>query len=75
MFPGCRRPARECDIDHLVDWQFGGTTSADNTAPECEHHHVVKHGSLWRVQRDPDTGRLVWMSPTGYEADADPPPF
>lgn len=75
IFPGCSRSARECDIDHRVDWQHGGTTSARNLGPECEHHHVVKHGTLWRLEEDPRSRRLRWISPTGAQADLDPPPF
>lgn len=73
-FPGCVRPARKCDIDHLTDWQYGGATNATNLAPECEHHHILKHGSRWHVARDPD-GHITWTSPTGHQTDPDPPPF
>lgn len=75
VFPGCFRPARECDIDHRVDWQHGGPTSAENLAPVCESHHRLKHGSLWTLERDSDAGTMRWVSPSGHEADADPPPF
>ncbi len=75
VFPGCSRTARECDIDHRVDWQHGGATRADNLAPECESHHRLKHESLWKLDHDSDTGAMRWVSPTGLEADADPPPF
>ncbi len=75
IFPGCARLARECDIDHRVDWQYGGPTASTNLGPECKHHHVVKHGTLWRLERDPDTGVLQWISPTGAVTDIDPPPF
>ncbi|MFI9453288.1 DUF222 domain-containing protein [Amycolatopsis sp. NPDC052450] len=27
--PGCQRPAQACDLDHVVPWQFGGHTNAD----------------------------------------------
>lgn len=75
VFPGCSRPARECDVDHRVDWQYGGRTAADNLAPACRHHHVVKHGTLWRLGSDPETGTPRWTSPTGAVAGLDPPPF
>jgi len=75
VFPGCSRPARECDIDHRVDWQHGGPTSAENLVPECKSHHRLKHGSLWTLERDSDAGTIRWASPSGHEADADPPPF
>ncbi|HET8927258.1 MAG TPA: HNH endonuclease [Microbacterium sp.] len=74
-FPGCSRSARDCDIDHRLDWAHGGPTSADNLGPQCEPHHIVQHGTLWQHERDPDTGEDFWTSPTGHRADLDPPPF
>ncbi|MFG6402132.1 DUF222 domain-containing protein [Microbacterium sp. P04] len=73
--PGCSRPARECDMDHVIDWQFGGTTKDTNLAPECEPHHRLKHGSLWHISVDDDTGRLTYSSPTGHVTEPDPAPF
>lgn len=75
VFPGCTRHARAYDIDHLVDWQHGGTTRDGNLASACEHHHRLKHCSIWRVKKSPDTGAITWNSPTGHTTDADPPPF
>lgn len=75
VFPGCTRPARECDMDHLRRWADGGTTSATNLDPGCPPHHPVKDETLWRLERDPATGALSWTSPTGYKIDVDPPPF
>ncbi|MUN63009.1 DUF222 domain-containing protein [Kocuria sediminis] len=53
-FPGCRRRAARCDLDHTVAWADGGRTAADNLAHLCRHHHLVKHrkGPLgrWRVE-------------------------
>lgn len=75
VFPGCSRPARQCEIDHRIDWARGGATDADNLAPECEPHHRVKTESLWHPATDPDTGEIVWISPTGRATEPDPPPF
>ncbi|MFT4230773.1 MAG: HNH endonuclease signature motif containing protein, partial [Microbacterium sp.] len=75
IFPGCNRLARECDLDHRVDWQFGGPTAGTNLGPVCASHHAVKHETRWRLEREPDTGRLFWISPTGVVTDVDPPPF
>lgn len=71
--PGCGRLARDCDLDHRIEWQYGGRTASDNLAPLCEPHHVVRHGSKWKLDRE-EHG-LVWTSPTGLRWDADPPPF
>ena len=71
-FPGCRRRAERCDLDHTVAWQDGGRTAADNLAHLCRHHHLVKHrdGALgrWRVRQlgpSPGGGVLEWTSPGG----------
>ncbi|MFF7682940.1 DUF222 domain-containing protein [Microbacterium sp. NPDC007973] len=75
VFPGCNRPARDCDLDHLTAWADGGTTDADNLAPECRHHHRLRHGTRWTPTHDPATGDLRWTSPLGGTYDTDPPPF
>ncbi|RLK47361.1 HNH endonuclease signature motif containing protein [Microbacterium telephonicum] len=74
LAPGCTRPSRLCDIDHRIRWADGGATAASNLGPLCERHHSVKDGTPWAMNRD-DEGRLSWTSPTGFELDADPPPF
>ncbi|CAN5350681.1 HNH endonuclease signature motif containing protein [soil metagenome] len=72
-FPGCGRRVQACDLDHTVDWQYGGTTSAANLAHLCRHHHRLKHNTRWRVEHT-ETG-IRWTSPTGTTRTADPPPF
>ncbi len=74
-FPGCQRLAKRCDIDHRRRWADGGTTSAENNDPFCENHHIIKDETLWRVDRDPVTGKLTFTSPTGVTVEEDPPPF
>jgi hypothetical protein len=63
-FPGCRMPARRCDIDHSHDHARGGRTSACNLAHLCRRHHVLKHAAEWTVEQCGD-GVLRWTSPTG----------
>lgn len=63
-FPGCRQPARRCDVDHTVARQHDGPTELGNLAHLCRRHHVLKHHSAWRVRQRPD-GVLEWTSPTG----------
>jgi len=75
VFPGCGRSARECDLDHLRAWAEGGLTDDDNLAPECRHHHRLRHETRWHPSRDPDTGDLRWTSPLGADFAEDPPPF
>lgn len=80
-FPGCRRRAERCELDHTIAWQDGGRTAADNLAHLCRHHHLVKHrnGALgrWSVRQlgpAPSGGVLEWTSPAGrtYRTVPDP---
>lgn len=87
-FPGCRMPARACDVDHTVDHAHGGATSVSNLAHLCRRHHTLKHHTRWQVSQHPG-GTLEWRSPTGRvyrdkpvssvafspDAEHDPPPF
>ena len=62
-FPGCRRPAAQCDLDHVLPWPAGATSSW-NLAPMCRRHHRLKTHSEWTVVLLPD-GRMRWTSPRG----------
>lgn len=73
--PGCTRPARDCDIDHRLEWQYGGATTDTNLAPLCEPHHVLKTKSTWKLHRDETTGATWWITPTGDTVDLEPPPW
>ncbi len=65
-FPGCSRPAMRADLDHTVDWLYGGLTEADNLDALCESHHLLKHepDAGWALVQ-PTPGHFVWTSPTG----------
>lgn len=71
-FPGCGRPVRGCDIDHTVDWQYGGETRADNLAHLCRGHHTLKHQTSWRVAQDAGA-LLTWQAPSGAFHETQPP--
>ena len=43
IFPGCRMPAVDCDLDHRIPHAEGGPTCEDNLAPLCRHDHRLKH--------------------------------
>ncbi|MEI2786373.1 MAG: DUF222 domain-containing protein [Candidatus Nanopelagicales bacterium] len=62
-FPGCGRPARACDLDHLVPWPAGGT-HVDNLICLCRTHHRMKTHTRWRVRALAGM-TLEWTSPTG----------
>jgi hypothetical protein len=71
-FPGCRQPARRCDLDHVVPWPAGPTDAA-NLAALCRHHHRLKHRTQWTVQGGAG-GLLRWTAPTGHDYLTSPPP-
>ncbi|GAA3634318.1 HNH endonuclease signature motif containing protein [Microbacterium awajiense] len=64
MAPGCGKPAAQCEIDHTIAWEHGGTTTEANLAPLCKANHTVKHHGNWTVRQQPG-GILEWTSPTG----------
>jgi hypothetical protein len=65
VFPGCTRPARRCDHDHVVPHSQGGATCTCNIAPLCRGHHRLKtHGGWSYTILDP--GTYLWRSPHGY---------
>ena len=67
IFPGCRMPARQCDLDHRTPWAEQRHTCAGCLAPGCRHDHVtVRHLLGWRYQLLPN-GDYLWISPLGLE--------
>jgi|GEM_PF-456503 len=71
QFPGCRRPAERCEIDHVKDWAKGGATTRDNTKLLCTRHQMFKHALRWQSQFLPD-GSVRWESPNGLVHFSDP---
>ena len=47
MFPGCCRPAEQCDIDHRITFISGGRTVVINLGPLCRQHHNAKTHGGW----------------------------
>jgi len=74
IFPGCGRRARNCEVDHTVDRQYGGITKVTNLAHLCKKHHREKHHTRWQPEHLPD-GSIQWTSPTGHQTSSGPPPF
>jgi hypothetical protein len=68
-FPGCRRPARQCDIDHSIPYKkikgkvVQGWTRYWNLGCLCRFHHQVKQMPGWHLEQD--RGRFIWTTPTG----------
>jgi hypothetical protein len=63
-FPGCRQPARRCDIDHTVAFERGGVTCLCNLGPLCRRHHRCKQAEGWSLSQ-PAPGEFLWTTPSG----------
>jgi hypothetical protein len=71
VYPGCRMPATESDLDHTTSWAEGGTTTDNNLAPLCRNDHGLKHnGWSYKVVDD----EFVWTSPLGHTYITEPAP-
>jgi hypothetical protein len=64
IFPGCRRPASNCDQDHRLDHSLGGPTEEANLAPGCRHDHMNKTERGWQLHRL-NEHTYCWISPLG----------
>ncbi|MCH7846501.1 MAG: DUF222 domain-containing protein, partial [Acidobacteria bacterium] len=65
IFPGCRMPATDCDLDHRTRWVDGGATGVDNLAPLCRHDHRIRHQAGWEHQPLPN-GDHQWITKLGH---------
>jgi hypothetical protein len=74
VFPGCTRPARRCDVDHIIAYDHDadaegrpqpGPTTTDNLACLCRFHHRLKTHSPWRYTMT-EPGIFEWTSPHGH---------
>lgn len=65
-FPGCNQPAHLADLDHVIPWEEGGTTSPDNLGALCRRHHNIKTHGNWKLESHED-GACTWTSPEGFK--------
>jgi hypothetical protein len=65
LFPGCRMPSTQSDIDHHHRWTDGGETEPENLGPGCRHDHILKETGGWKLRRNPD-GSYTWTSRHGH---------
>jgi hypothetical protein len=64
-FPGCEKPATECDFDHTTPYTQGGPTHASNLKAVCRQHHLAKTFLGWTDEQLRD-GTVIWRSPSGH---------
>lgn len=65
VFPGCHRPAENCQLDHRIPFDQGGKTTPDNLFALCQHHHNVKTDRRAFYVPDPSTGDIIWLFSDG----------
>jgi hypothetical protein len=70
-FPGCRRPARRCDLDHTIPYNQGGRTCECNLAALCRQHHQTKQAPGWHLDQ-PRPGVVRWTTPHGLSYPVEP---
>ena len=70
-FPGCRRSAARCDLDHSTPYDQGGRTCACNLSPLCRRHHKAKQAEGWRLTQT-TPGHVTWTLPHGRTYRAGP---
>jgi hypothetical protein len=63
-FGPCRRPAEQCDLDHVRPYDQGGLTCLCNLGGDCRLHHQVKQHPGWCVTQ-PVPGVFRWTTPAG----------
>jgi hypothetical protein len=73
-FPGCRRPARQCDLDHTIPYDDGGKTCECNLAPLCRRHHQCKQAPGWHLTQN-QPGHMTWRTPSGRDCLTTGPPY
>src|SRR5882757_2316671 len=72
-WPGCRRAAKYCDVDHTIPHgKPGGLTIRQNLACFCRRHHQIKQLPGWQVTQG-DHGELTFTTPTGRSYRTRPP--
>lgn len=64
-FPGCSRPGRYTDLDHVIPWPRGQTV-VTNLQCLCRRHHRAKH-ARWAVEMTSD-GTCRWTARSGAAA-------
>ncbi|MCG7258115.1 MULTISPECIES: HNH endonuclease signature motif containing protein [unclassified Corynebacterium] len=70
-WPGCGRPASECQVHHLQEFAKGGETNPENMTLLCPYHNGV-NGQRGRGRMAREHGRVTWLPP-GSPGRGEPP--
>ena len=65
VFPGCRMPAIQSDLDHRIPFAEGGPTDEHHLAPLCRNDHCIRHQAGWTYKFLPN-GTIEWTSPLNH---------
>ncbi|GAB4065826.1 hypothetical protein GCM10028777_16590 [Angustibacter speluncae] len=68
---GCTLDAFGCDADHVIAWEAGARTTADDLVSLHRRHHQRKTRGWWTSALEPD-GTLTWTSPLGRSYTTEP---
>ena len=61
VIPGCRMPARLCEVHHITPWNHGGVTNVENAVHLCWwHHHEIDTGP-WRLRTVNGRPEIRWQ--------------
>jgi hypothetical protein len=63
IWPGCDRPASQCQGDHEEPWARGGRTDVELMRLICPRHHALLSRG-WRLERLP--GRRAIVHPPAH---------
>ncbi len=73
VFPGCRMPAIDCDLDHRTPWAKCHTTRTEDLAPGCRFDHITRHKAHLTYTIHPN-GDITWTSRLGHTYTVKPRP-
>ena len=65
VFPGCRMPADQCDLNHEIPWAEAHRTTIRELGPLCRHDHNNHHRHRWKLKQI-RPGIYQWTSPLGH---------
>lgn len=71
-YPDCPCHGIRAQMDHRIDFEDGGLTTAANLAAICQHHHNIKTDGRVRYIIDPHTREKFWLFENGRWATSEP---